>query len=112
MEELNIWRLVWLGLVLLIASSAFYDDKRYKPFGFRYWLSVVGTIWLVAAALFSFLIFVASVSLMFYHQFGKGTVPLGILFFLMTLALVIYAYFACKTVVRRTRFYRSRKRKD
>lgn len=34
MEELNMWYLVWLGLVLVIASSVFYDDKRYKPFGF------------------------------------------------------------------------------
>lgn len=112
MEELNIWYLVWLGLVLVIASSAFYDDKRYKPFGFRYWLSVVGAFWLVLVALFSCLIFVTSISLMLYHRFVNGTVLLGILFFLMTLALVSYVYFACKRVVARTRFYRSMTRRD
>ncbi|VUW98915.1 Uncharacterised protein [Streptococcus constellatus] len=105
MNWTNIARAVLIG----IASSAYvtihYDDKKYKPFGFRYWLSLFSLIVVGVAHLFLAAITLGILWLMI-TKFSLFL--LGIWFFLVFLVIgnTILLVGFIKVLIARTKCYK------
>ncbi|WP_330942614.1 hypothetical protein [Streptococcus anginosus] len=52
MNWINIAKVVLIGIASAAYVNIHYDDRKYKPFGFRYWLSLFSLIVVGIAHLF------------------------------------------------------------
>lgn len=107
MIGVSFWRLLVLGLSLVSSWFIFYPDAAYKPFGLRYWLGILAGVWLGLLALVAAVMWLGSLSLLIYNQFAGGIFWLCFFVFLLALGLGLYFYWALRTLVRRTHYYRS-----
>ena len=51
MNWINIAKVVLIGIASAAYVNIHYDDRKYKPFGFRYWLSLFSLIFVGVAHL-------------------------------------------------------------
>lgn len=64
MNWINIAKVVLIGIASAAYVNIHYDDRKYKPFGFRYWLSLFSLIVVGIAHLFLAAITLGAICLM------------------------------------------------
>lgn len=110
MLSLPIWRLI----ILFLSSSAFflihYEDDRYRPFGFRYWLSLVACLWIGFVTGLSYFLTLTGASLVFYRGFEGFVSGFFILSLAMVAALTFFCWHSVGVLIRRTKYYSKKKR--
>ena len=52
MNWINIAKVVLIGIASAAYVNIHYDDRKYKPFGFRYWLSLFSLMFVGVTHLF------------------------------------------------------------
>lgn len=103
----SIWRKVILLFSLVAVQLIHYEDDRYQPFGFRYWLGLVACLWLNLVALASYVVTYAAGSIMVYNQFEKVLVGIFFICLLGAAVLTFLSFKAIKTIIRRTSYYKN-----
>ncbi|HFU4463400.1 TPA: MFS transporter [Streptococcus suis] len=106
MVAIPIWRIFFIVLSISAFYFIFYEDSRYKPFGFRYWLGLVACIWLNLVTLASYFIAFTGGSIMVYNQYKMPLVVLFLICLFLASMLSILSFKAIKIVIRRTKYYR------
>ena len=99
----------WKIVLIFLSSSVFYfvhyEDKNYKPFGLRYWFSLIGCIWLNLVTLISYLVAYVAASIMISNQFEPFLVWIFLFLFLLAIVLTLLSVKAIKILIRRTKYY-------
>lgn len=106
MEMSSIFRKVVLILSVLAFQLVHYEDKQYKPFGFRYWVSFLACIWINGVTLLSyFLVFVAG-SIMVSNDFKQMLLWIFMFVLVIAIVLTILSIKSIRIILRRTKYYR------
>ena len=104
MNWINIAKVVLIGIASAAYVNIHYDDRKYKPFGFRYWLSLFSLIVVGIAHLFLAAITLGAIWLMI----TKFSTLLGIWLFLVFLVIgnTILLVGFMKVLIARTKCYK------
>ncbi|HEL1550592.1 MFS transporter [Streptococcus suis] len=105
----NVILMLFAFLTVPVLLLVDYEDKQCKPFGLRYWLSLLACIWASLVTLSSYFVVYAAGSIMVFNHFDRFLV--GIFLFLVFGAsvLTILLARAIKTLIRRTKYYQQMK---
>ncbi|HFU4025925.1 TPA: MFS transporter [Streptococcus suis] len=107
MGSVSIWRTVILLFSLVAVQLIHYEDDRYQPFGFRYWLCLVACLWLNLVTLASYVVTYAAGSIMVYNQFEKALAGIFFLCLLGAAMLTFLSFKAISIMIRRTNYYKN-----
>ncbi|HEM4267021.1 MFS transporter [Streptococcus suis] len=102
----NVILMLFAFLTVPVLLLVDYEDKQCKPFGLRYWLSLLACIWASLVTLSSYFVVYAAGSIMVYNQFEKGLTGIFLICLLGATVLTILLARAIKTLIRRTKYYR------
>lgn len=104
MNWINIAKVVLIGIASAAYVNIHYDDRKYKPFGFRYWLSLFSLIVVGIAHLFLAAITLGAIWLMI-TKFSTFTGNLALLVFLVIGNTILLVGFM-KVLIARTKCYK------
>lgn len=105
MVDVDFWKIVLIFLSSSVYYFVHYEDKNYKPFGLRYWFSLIGCIWSSLVTLISYLVAYVVASIMIYNQFEQQLVWIFLFLFLLAIVLTLLSIRAIKILIRRTKYY-------
>lgn len=106
MVEIPFLRSMLIFLSVLAFHFIDYEDSKYKPFGVRYWISLVACIWINCVTFISYFIVCVGGSIMVYNKLEQMLVWIFVFALGIALGLTFLSWKAIKILIRRTKYYR------
>lgn len=115
MVAIGMRMIIWILGIVVLCCGPFYDDSKRRPFGIRFWLALLSTLWMIGSWLVSLFVTYTFFAVMVYNQYERPLVYLSLVGVFVSIFLSVCCYLFTTRMLAlfwscRRRYYRRKRR--